>query len=82
MALSKRRSVILISFLCISFIGFLSLAAAGHAQRSTSQLQQGSVQRGKYLAWVEEVTKCAECHTPRDAQGNLDPHAWLQGAPI
>jgi mono/diheme cytochrome c family protein len=25
---------------------------------------------------------CAECHTPRDANGNLDPQAWLQGAPI
>jgi len=28
------------------------------------------------------VAKCAECHTPRNAQGELDPHAWLQGAPI
>jgi mono/diheme cytochrome c family protein len=80
MAFSKPRSAILVSFVCICFIGFLSLAAAGHAQRSAAQLQQGDVQRGKYL--VEEVAKCAECHTPRDARGNLDPNAWLQGAPI
>jgi mono/diheme cytochrome c family protein len=31
---------------------------------------------------VEEVAKCGECHTPRDASGNLDMHQWLQGAPI
>jgi mono/diheme cytochrome c family protein len=38
------------------------------------------IQRGKYL--VEEVAKCTECHTPRDAQGQLDHEHWLQGAPI
>jgi hypothetical protein len=42
--------------------------------------QTGEIQRGKYL--VEEVAKRPECHTPRDANGNLDPQAWLQGAPI
>ncbi len=38
------------------------------------------IERGRYL--VEEVAKCAECHTPRNAQGELDHEAWLQGAPI
>jgi mono/diheme cytochrome c family protein len=38
------------------------------------------VKRGKYL--VEEVAKCTECHTPRDANGQLEPDRWLQGAPI
>jgi hypothetical protein len=32
--------------------------------------------------WVEEVAKCAECHTPRDEHGNLKKEGWLQGAPI
>ena len=41
---------------------------------------ESEVARGKYL--VEEVAKCAECHTPRKANGDLDEHAWLQGAPI
>ena len=39
-----------------------------------------NVARGRYL--VEEVAKCPECHTPRDANGKLDQQAWLQGAPI
>jgi hypothetical protein len=31
---------------------------------------------------VEEVAKCAECHTPRDEHGNLKKEGLLQGAPI
>ena len=41
---------------------------------------QAQVERGKYL--VEEVAKCAECHTPRDGAGNLKGDSWLQGASI
>jgi hypothetical protein len=41
---------------------------------------KGEIERGRYL--VEEVAKCAECHTPRNAQGELDHDAWLQGASI
>jgi len=46
-------------------------------QKSGNSMQ---IERGKYL--VEEVAKCAECHTPRDGAGNLRGEAWLQGAPI
>jgi mono/diheme cytochrome c family protein len=37
-------------------------------------------QRGKYI--VEGVAKCVECHTPRDASGNLNANEYLRGAPI
>ena len=40
----------------------------------------GDIQRGKYL--VEEVARCPECHTPRDANGALKSAAWLRGATI
>lgn len=36
------------------------------------------VARGQYL--VEGPGHCAECHTPRDASGGLDPSRWLAGA--
>lgn len=78
MSIPKNRAVMSTSFCCIAAIAFVSLAAAGSG-RSTAA-QSGEIQRGKYL--VEEVAKCAECHTPRDANGNLDPQAWLQGATI
>ncbi len=46
---------------------------------SQATARESDIARGKYL--VEEVAKCAECHTPRDAQNQLDPDRWLQGAP-
>jgi mono/diheme cytochrome c family protein len=36
--------------------------------------------RGRYL--VDNVAMCSECHTPRDAAGNLDNSRYLQGAQI
>jgi len=44
------------------------------------QPRQSQVDRGKYL--VQEVARCGECHTPRDAQGELDRSRWLQGARV
>jgi len=41
---------------------------------------QSSIDRGRYL--VENVAMCEECHTPRDAGGNLDESRRLQGAQI
>lgn len=58
--------------------------SVGPAKSSTKSSGRSAstaeIERGRYL--VEEVAKCAECHTPRTAQGQLDQHAWLQGAPI
>ena len=36
--------------------------------------------RGKYL--VENVGLCADCHTPRDQNGEPIKSQWLMGAPI
>lgn len=36
-----------------------------------------SVVRGEYL--VRSIAGCGECHTPRDAQGNLEQGLWLSG---
>lgn len=47
---------------------------------SSAPPQPGQVERGRYL--VEDVGMCQECHTPRDASGELDKSRWLQGAPI
>src|SRR5215831_816438 len=78
MSTSKNPGVMSVCFCCIAAVALLSLAAAGGS--GSTAAQSGEIQRGKYL--VEEVAKCTECHTPRDANGNLDPQAWLQGAPI
>lgn len=35
---------------------------------------------GRHL--VEDIGLCADCHTPRLANGELDRAKWMQGAPI
>lgn len=50
------------------------------AQTSSGAGEKGKIERGRYL--VEEVAKCAECHTPRNERGELKADAWLRGAPI
>ena len=78
-----------IAILVVAAIGVTAGAAIRSTSQPTSQSTSqsnsktnagGDVKRGKYL--VEEVAKCTECHTPRDAQGQLDRSRWLQGAPI
>ena len=82
-----------IAILVVAAIGVIAGAAIRSTSQPTSQPTSqstsqstsktnagGDVKRGKYL--VEEVAKCTECHTPRDAQGQLDRSRWLQGAPV
>ncbi|HLH08116.1 MAG TPA: c-type cytochrome [Terriglobales bacterium] len=38
------------------------------------------IARGKYI--VENVAFCINCHTPRDANGNIDRSRLLQGTPL
>jgi mono/diheme cytochrome c family protein len=54
---------------------------AAAAQKTAAQAPaQSNVEHGRYL--VEDVAMCEECHTPRDANGNLDETRRLQGAQI
>ncbi len=55
-----------------------SVVAMAAFQGSGSRSEQ--VERGRYL--VEEVGQCGECHTPRDARGELLRSRWLTGAPV
>jgi len=58
----------------------LLVSASRTASRAAARQDAGppDAAHGRYL--VEEVAKCAECHTPRDAQGRLDKTRWMQGA--
>ncbi|MGA3293582.1 MAG: c-type cytochrome [Candidatus Acidiferrales bacterium] len=55
-------------------------AQAAQKSATAAAPAQGDIDRGRYL--VENVAMCEECHTPRDAGGNLDESRRLQGAPI
>ena len=41
---------------------------------------QSKVQRGRYI--VEQMSMCADCHTPMNAKGEPDKTKWLQGTPL
>ncbi|MAT14539.1 MAG: hypothetical protein CMJ46_04635 [Planctomyces sp.] len=47
---------------------------------SETPTNEESIAYGKYL--VHDVAKCIECHTPRDASGELIDSRQMEGAPI
>jgi mono/diheme cytochrome c family protein len=81
------RAVLMAAFA----LSFMSLAGAAYGQGRSAgaasgksagedAAKGGDAARGKYL--VQAVAMCGQCHTPRDASGNLDMSRWLQGAPV
>jgi hypothetical protein len=82
---------IVLSALILFLFAAVALPAKPQAQKKTKAVAASAaggfpaataaqVERGRYL--VEEVARCWECHTPRDANGQPDRSRWLQGAPI
>lgn len=78
------RIVLLLSLLLVAASSSISAPPAHKNARLAAGLapaapDQSQIERGRYL--VEEVGKCGECHSPRNANGELDHSRWLQGAP-
>ena len=72
---------LLIKLVCPTLFLASTFGVAYALQASSRRAaDKAEIERGRYL--VEEVAKCAECHTPRDASGQLKREAWLQGAPL
>ena len=60
----------------------LLVTSCGGGGSGTGSARAGLVdpavlERGEYL--VRSVAGCGECHTPRDAQGDIDQSQWLAG---
>ena len=68
------KKILVIASALLFCVGLASLAA----QKAPAPGAQ--VERGRYL--VENVAMCGECHSPRDADGQLDHSRWLEGAPV
>ena len=66
--------------------GPASAAAKAAGPAAVTQPEQqgpgisGNVEHGRYL--VEKVAMCVECHSPRDAQGNIIDSRRYLGAPV
>jgi len=74
------RTTLLAVFFLLLFLAARSSMIVSGAQNLPSRTTETQAVRGRYL--VEEVAKCTECHTPRDADNHLDRSRWLQGASI
>lgn len=70
----KQRLVIALSLLFAATVFAQQNEPDGDSQRA------GGAQRGKYF--VEQVSMCVECHTPRDDTGRLLREKYLEGAPV
>ena len=54
-------------------------APAAATSDASALIARGNVEHGRYLA--EHVANCVECHSGRDAQGNiLEPEKYLGGS--
>ena len=84
--MNRRKQVIVCSAVAMAAAFSASLLssrekpAAAAQKNAAPAAAQSAVERGRYL--VEDVAMCEECHTPRDAGGNLDESRRLQGAQI
>lgn len=65
------RSLITAGLMCV---------AASCSRPSTVENKEPTEPRGRYL--VERVAMCADCHTPRNRNGELDRTQWLQGSAL
>jgi hypothetical protein len=78
-----RRSILFTTITIAAMCGGLHPSSAQNqsAKRPGEKASADSqIAQGRYL--VESVAVCAQCHTPRDAKGNLDHSRWLQGSPV
>lgn len=87
------KRVVAMPFGCtLLLLGLFSFVSAQNMGQSTSSKKSTKtanaadhssaplVSRGKYI--VEGLSRCAQCHTPRDSNGNPEPNEPLEGAAV
>lgn len=83
-ALRLRHRVFHLVFACFCcaalVLGTLALAQSQKSQPNSKATNGAGIARGKYI--VENVAICAQCHTPRDYDGNPDRAHWLLGSSV
>ena len=70
---------IIAAVFALAFIAGLTADARAPQHRATT-LPPGNIEHGRYLA--EHVAMCIECHSRRDASGNILPSDVFEGGPI
>jgi mono/diheme cytochrome c family protein len=75
----RRAALVVVALAACDDAGSALPAVDAGSSSSSSLVDPAVLERGEYL--VRGVAGCGECHTPRDAQGNLDQSQWLAGVP-
>jgi len=65
---------------CVVLLVAAQLSAQQTAPPATASAPTGNVEHGRYI--VERVVMCYECHSARDAQGNIVPGTRFKGGPM
>lgn len=79
----RLAGILIAAWLLVVFCGSPLTPAQERKQAEASAKASNNadlVARGKYI--VEGVAACADCHTPRNKNGDLDRARWLAGAPV
>ncbi|MEO8167087.1 MAG: c-type cytochrome [bacterium] len=62
-------------------IAYMLIVVTVYSQQKADGIQVGkNVERGRYIA--ENVAMCIQCHTPREASGELIRSQAFHGAPV
>jgi mono/diheme cytochrome c family protein len=67
-------------FLLLASLVTATMAIVVNASAQPKDAAKGDIEHGRYL--VEHVAMCAECHSPRDINGNIVDELRFTGAPI
>src|SRR5437762_2078902 len=76
---AEMKYRIIAAVFALAFIAGLTADARAPQHRATT-LPPGNIEHGRYLA--EHVAMCIECHSRRDASGNILPSDVFEGGPI
>jgi mono/diheme cytochrome c family protein len=76
--LFEGRAVFHMPRMLFILLVFALLVSAGAGQQAKSHASSAAkIARGKYL--VEDIGKCADCHSPRNEKGEFIKEQWLKG---
>jgi mono/diheme cytochrome c family protein len=77
----KTKNFVVILSLFLLGVCALSQTQDSPAKRHPARNEMtNQIARGKYI--VEDVAVCGQCHTPRDSNGEPEPHHELEGAAV
>lgn len=63
-----------------ALVMIVTAGAMARSNEGAPPPQAATAERGRYL--VHNVAMCVQCHSPRDARGEIVPTEILQGAPM